>query len=132
MKDISYASLVGRLMYAQVCTRPDIAFVVEKLGRYQNNHDLDHSKAGKNVLKYLQEIKDLKLTYKYSNSLEVIGYSDSNLNGCKDSDKSIFGYMFLLVRDVVSKRSVKQTIVTTSTMKAEFIACYEATSQALD
>ncbi|RVW32749.1 Retrovirus-related Pol polyprotein from transposon TNT 1-94 [Vitis vinifera] len=28
MKNIPYASAVGSLMYAQVCTRPDIAFVV--------------------------------------------------------------------------------------------------------
>ena len=34
MKNISYASIVGNLMYAQVCTRPDIAFVVGVLGRY--------------------------------------------------------------------------------------------------
>ena len=34
MKNIPYASVVGSLMYAQVCTRPDIAFVVGMLGRY--------------------------------------------------------------------------------------------------
>jgi len=28
MKKISYASAVGSLMYAQVCTRPDIAFAI--------------------------------------------------------------------------------------------------------
>ena len=34
MKDISYASTVGSLMYAQFCTCPEIAYTVEKLGRY--------------------------------------------------------------------------------------------------
>ena len=32
MKNIPYASTVGSLMYAQVCTRPYIAFVVGMLG----------------------------------------------------------------------------------------------------
>ena len=32
MKNIPYASAVGSLMYAHVCTRPDIAFVVGMLG----------------------------------------------------------------------------------------------------
>ena len=32
MKNIPYASVVRSLMYAQVCTRPDIAFVVGMLG----------------------------------------------------------------------------------------------------
>ena len=35
MKNIPYTSIVGSLMYAQVCTRPDIAFAVGMLGRYQ-------------------------------------------------------------------------------------------------
>jgi hypothetical protein len=34
MKNIPYASIFGSLMYAQVFTRPDIAFVVGMLGRY--------------------------------------------------------------------------------------------------
>ena len=40
MKNIPYASAVGSLMYVQVCTRLDIAFVVEMLGRYHSNPDL--------------------------------------------------------------------------------------------
>ena len=35
MKDIPYASAVGSLMYAQVCTRPDLAFATGMFGRYQ-------------------------------------------------------------------------------------------------
>jgi len=31
MKNIIYASIVGSLMYAQVCTRPDISFSVGML-----------------------------------------------------------------------------------------------------
>ena len=42
MKNIPYASVVGSLMYAHVCTRLDIAFVVGVLGRYQSNPGLDH------------------------------------------------------------------------------------------
>ena len=34
MKNIPYATTVRSLMYAQVCTRPDIAFAVGVLGRY--------------------------------------------------------------------------------------------------
>lgn len=34
ISNIPYASTVGSLMYAQVCTRPDIAFAIRMLGRY--------------------------------------------------------------------------------------------------
>ena len=40
MNDIPYACGVGSFMYAQVCTRPDISFVVGMLGRYQSIHVL--------------------------------------------------------------------------------------------
>ena len=37
MRDTPYASEVGSLLYAQVCTIPDIAYVVGLLGRYHSN-----------------------------------------------------------------------------------------------
>ena len=35
MKAVPYASAVGSLQYAQVCTRPDLAFITRVLSRYQ-------------------------------------------------------------------------------------------------
>ena len=61
MKNIPYASAVGSLMYAHVCTRPNIAFVVGVLGRYQSNLGLDHWRAAKKVVRYLQGAKDYML-----------------------------------------------------------------------
>ncbi|KAA0035715.1 Retrovirus-related Pol polyprotein from transposon TNT 1-94 [Cucumis melo var. makuwa] len=70
METIPYASIVGSLLYAQTCTRPDISFVVGMLGRYQSNPGMDHWKAAKKVLRYLQGTKDYMLTYKRSDHLE--------------------------------------------------------------
>ena len=41
MKNILYASAVGSLMYAQVCTKLDIAYAIGVLGRYQSNPSVD-------------------------------------------------------------------------------------------
>ena len=81
MEKVPYASAVGSLMYAQVCTRPDIAFVVNALGRYLSNPGLNHWKAVKKVMRYLQGTKDYMLTHKRSDQLEVTGYSDFGLQG---------------------------------------------------
>jgi hypothetical protein len=54
MKSIPYASAVGSIMYAQVCTRSDLVFITGMLGRYQSNPGIDHWKAVKKVLRYLQ------------------------------------------------------------------------------
>ena len=37
MKAVPYVSAVESLQYAQVCTRPDLAFVTGVLGRFQSN-----------------------------------------------------------------------------------------------
>jgi Reverse transcriptase (RNA-dependent DNA polymerase) len=42
MKKIPYASVVESLMYAQVFTRSDIAFVIGMFGRYQTDPGMDH------------------------------------------------------------------------------------------
>ncbi|XP_071722114.1 secreted RxLR effector protein 161-like [Rutidosis leptorrhynchoides] len=128
MKNIPYASAVGSLMYAQVCTRPDIAFAVAMLGRYQSNPGMDHWRAAKKVMRYLQGTKGHMLMYRRTDNLEVVAYSDSDFAGCIDSRKSTLGYIFMFAGGAVSWRSAKQTLVATSTMEAEFVSCFEATS----
>jgi hypothetical protein len=123
-----HAFAVGSLMYAQVCTRPDIAFTVGMLGRYQSDPGLDHLRAAKKVMRYLQGTKDYMLMYRRTDNLEVIGYSDSDFAGCIDSRKSTLGYIFMMASGAVSWRSAKQTLTATSTMEAEFVSCFEATS----
>ena len=66
------------------------------------------------------------ITFKRSDQLEVIGYTNSDFVGCLDSKKPTFGYLFLLAEGAISWKSVKQSVITASTMEAEFIACYEA------
>ena len=127
MKTIPYASAVGNIMYAQVCTRPDLAFITGMLGRYQSNSEINHWNAVKKALRYIQDTKDLMLTYKKSDNLEVVGYSDADFAGCVDAKKSTSGYIFTLASGAISWKSSKQTVTASSTMQAEFVACYEAT-----
>ena len=129
MKNFPYASAVASLMYAQVCTKPDIAYAVGVLGRYQSNPSMDHWKAAKKVMRYLQGTKDYMLMYRQTDNLDLVGYSNADFVGCVDSRKSTSWYIFIMVGGAVSWRSVKQTLSATSTMEAEFVSCFEATSQ---
>uniref|UniRef100_A0A2N9HCS5 Integrase catalytic domain-containing protein n=1 Tax=Fagus sylvatica TaxID=28930 RepID=A0A2N9HCS5_FAGSY len=52
--------------------------------QYQSNPGMDHWKAAKKVMRYLQGTKDFMLTFRRSDSLEVTGYSDSDFAGCID------------------------------------------------
>ena len=118
-------------MYAQTCTRPDISFAVGILGRYQSNPGLDHWKAAKKVLRYLQGTKDHMLTYRKTDHLEVVGFTDSDYGGCYDTRVSTFGYIYRLAGGAISWKSAKEGTLATSTMEAEFIACYEASNHGL-
>ena len=88
MENIPYASVVGSLMYAQVCTRPDIAFIVGVLGRYLSNPGQAYWVAAKKVMRYLQQTNDYMLVYRKMENLEVLGYTDSDFTGCSDDLKS--------------------------------------------
>ena len=79
-------------------------------------------------MRYLQGTKDYMLMYRRTDSLEVIGYFDSDYAGCIDSQKSTSGYVFMLAGGAVSWRNAKQTLIATSTMEAEFVSCFEASS----
>jgi len=68
------------------------------------------------------------LMYRWTNCLEVIGYSNSDFAGCVDLRRTTSGYIFMLAGGAVSWRSVKQTLTTTSTMEVEFVSYFEATS----
>jgi hypothetical protein len=72
--------------------------------------------------------KEPQVDFKHINHLEVISYSGMNFTGYVDTKKSTSGYFFLLAGGVVSWKSTKQTIAASSTMKEEFITCYEATT----
>ena len=107
MQQIPYASTIGSLMYAQVCTRPDNAYIVGMLGRYLSNSGKDRWIAAKRVMRYLQRTKDYMFTYRKLDQLEIIGYYDSDFAGCRDSMKSTSGYIYLLARGAISWKSVK-------------------------
>ena len=94
MKAVTYALAIGSLQYAQVYTRPDLVFVTRLLGKFQSNSRIEHWKLVKKILCYLQGTKCLMMTYRRSDSLHIVGYSDSDYAG--DDRKSTSGYVFTL------------------------------------
>ena len=71
------------------------------------------------------------MTYWCTDTLEMVGFSDSNYARCMNDKKFTFCYIFLMVQGAVSLKSVKQTFTTASTMEVEYVTCYEATCHAI-
>ena len=59
MERFPYALIVGSLMYAQVCTHSDIAYIVGMLGRYLSNLGMDHWKKAKTICGIYKELKTI-------------------------------------------------------------------------
>ena len=96
MSKIPYASAVGSLMYAMICTRPDICYAVGLVSRYKSNPGQKHWMAVKRILRYLKGTSDYMLCYQRKKYLRLISYSDADWGGDIDQSKSTSGYAFLL------------------------------------
>ncbi|KAM1427662.1 hypothetical protein ACFXTO_020187 [Malus domestica] len=130
MSRIPYASAIGSLMYAMICTRPDIAYAVSITSRYQSNPGLEHWAAVKTVLKYLRRTKDMFLVYGGAAELRVEGYTDADFQSDVDDRSSNSGYVFTLNGGAVSWKSKKQSVIADSTTEAEYVATAEAGKEA--
>ena len=63
MNAVPYASVVGRLMYAMLCSRHNICFAIDMVNRYQSNPRQEHWIAIKHIIKYLKRTRDYMLVY---------------------------------------------------------------------
>ncbi|GJR18608.1 zinc finger, CCHC-type containing protein [Tanacetum coccineum] len=129
VSQLEYSKVIGYLMYAVTCTRPDIAFAVGKLSRYTSNPGTQHWQAIQRVLKYLKKTMDYRLMYiGYLSVLE--GYIDASWISNTKDNSSTSGWVFLLGGGAISWASKKQTCITGSTMESEFVALAAVSKEA--
>ncbi|KAK8559181.1 hypothetical protein V6N12_042463 [Hibiscus sabdariffa] len=131
MSQIPYASAIGSIMYAMICTRPDLSYALSMTSRYQANPGEGHWTAVKNILKYLRRTKDVFLVYGGEEELRIKGYTDASFQTDKDDSRSQSGFVFCLNGGAVSWKSSKQDTVADFTTEAEYIAASEAAKEAV-
>ncbi|KAE8703963.1 hypothetical protein F3Y22_tig00110462pilonHSYRG00425 [Hibiscus syriacus] len=101
MSRVPYASAVGSLMFAMICTRPDILQAVGVVSRYMVNPGKEHWNTVKRILRYIKGTSNVALCYGGSN---------------------------LLINGWVSKL---QSVVATSKTEAEYVAATQASKEAI-
>nr|KYP43328.1 Retrovirus-related Pol polyprotein from transposon TNT 1-94 [Cajanus cajan] len=101
MERVPYASVVGSLMYAMVCTRPNIADVVGTVSRFLSNPGREYWNAVKWFMRYLHGTVDMKLCFG-GDKPTLVGYSDSDMAGDVDSRKSTSGYLIKFARGAMA------------------------------
>ena len=130
MARVPYANTVGSLMYAMVCTRPDIAHAVGIVSRYMHNPGKEHWQAVKWILRYILNTVDVGLTFQQDGQL-IVGYCDSDYASDLDKRRSTTGYVFTLAKALMSWKSTLQSTVALSTTEAEYMAVTEAVKEAI-
>jgi hypothetical protein len=126
-----YQSMIGSLLYAVTATRPDIAYAIGVLSRYNQDPSNEHMVALKGMFRYVNSTKDWRL--RFGRALggalgeRTLGGEedgalgccvDSDYTGCPDDYKSTSG-LVITVGGVVDWRSRKQKSTAQSTTDAE-------------
>ena len=124
LSKVPYASSIGSLMYAMVCTRPDITHAVGVVSRFMSRPGKQHWEVVKWILRYLKSSSDTCLCF-ISASMKLQAYIDADFTSDIDSRKSITGFVFTLSGTAISWASNLQKIVTLSTIEVEYVAATE-------
>ena len=132
-----YRHIIGSLRYLEHCTRPDIAFALNRLSRYQVNPGLPHWNELKHLVRYVAGTRQYgilfgknsyplhaKLQHDLSGPLEC--FVDSDHAADKDTRRSCTGYVFFSRGGPISWRSRLQNSTALSTTEAEFMAASDA------
>nr|GEU32392.1 hypothetical protein [Tanacetum cinerariifolium] len=126
----TYRSMIGSLMYLP-SSRPDIMFAVCACVRFQVTPKASHLHAIKRIFRYLKGKPHLGLWYPKDSSFDLVAYSDSDYaRASMDRKSTTRGCQFLRCR-LISWQCKKQTVVATSSTKAEYVAAASCCAQVL-
>jgi hypothetical protein len=123
--------LVGELMYIAINTRPEISYAVNQCSRSMTKATKAHYEVLKHILRYLAEVKLLRLTWcapaalkKGLKFFQFYTFADTSWADDKNSRKSTRCYLVFVHNAAFSWRSFMSPIVAMSTFEAELIgAC---------
>ncbi|GKA34891.1 putative ribonuclease H-like domain-containing protein [Tanacetum coccineum] len=124
-----YRSIIGSLMYL-TSSRPDIMFAVCACARFQVTPKVSHSHAVKRIFRYLKGQPKLGLWYHRNSLFDLVAYSDSDYAGASLDRKSTTGGCQFLRCRLISWQCMKQTVVATSSTKAEYMAAASCCGEA--
>jgi hypothetical protein len=124
-----YLAAIGALMYLANCTRPNIAFAVNLLARFNAKPTKRHWNDVKHILRYIKGTEDLRLFYKVGEDSNIKGYVDACYLFDPLKGKSQTCYVFLRQGATISWKSTKQSLAATSSNHSEIIALHEASHE---
>jgi hypothetical protein len=112
--------MIGNLLYVTT-SRPDVMQVIGQVAQFHAAPKETHVIAVKSIFRYVKGKNDFGLWYPKGKDLSLISYTDADWVGCIDDRKSTSGEMFYLGECLVSWLRKKQSSLSLSTTKEEYI-----------
>ncbi|KAI3473517.1 hypothetical protein Pfo_031396 [Paulownia fortunei] len=130
---VPYANAIDSLMYAMVCTRPDISQAVGVVSRYMHDPDKGHWQAVKWILWYILNTVDFGLVFEQDGKIgqSIVRYCDSDYACDLDKRRSTTGYLFTFVKASVSWKFTLQSTVALFITEAEYMVVTEAVKEVI-
>ena len=119
-----YQTIIGKLLFLSICTRPDISYTVNSLAQHASAPRQCHFDAVKRTLRYLKGTATVGLQYQATDDVPLsalFGFCDSDWAGEEDR-KSVSGHCWFLGPYLVDWSSKKQSCVALSSTEAEYVA----------
>ncbi|XP_068649013.1 secreted RxLR effector protein 161-like [Aristolochia californica] len=127
-RNLNGMSVVGSLQYL-LFTRPDLAFLVNRVCQFMHAPCLSHWQSMKRILRYLKQTLDYGLALTPSRSPFLSALSDADWVGCPDDRKSTSGYCLFYGTNLIYWSSKKQTTIARSSTEAKYKALAHATCE---
>ena len=127
-----YQTLIGKLNWLVRASRPDIAFVTQRLSQFCYNPAGKHAAAAQQGLQYLRKTAEYRIQYGFSASPtegQLCCYSDADYAADATSRRSTIGYVCILAGGAISWSSKLQRNLSTSTTEAEYGALAYASKE---
>ena len=130
-----YRSTVGALLYLTKHSRPDLCNSIRELSKVNKVGTEEHFICLLRVCNWLFENKNYGVELKRSKdencSWNLEAFSDSDWENCKDSRRSITGYIVFLNRNPISWGSRSQKVVSLASAHSEYTAVTEVRKEVL-
>lgn len=128
---IPYQQAVGSLMYLTQGTRPDLAFAINNVCRFNTCYTREHWTAVKRIMRYLQGSLNLRLSFSKNKCHKFLGYSDADWGSDVNDRRSVTGFVFIRSGGAISWASKRQPTVALSTAEAEYMAISSCAQEAM-
>jgi hypothetical protein len=138
-KDFEYRQVIGKLLYLEKSTRPDISCAVHQCARHCANPKIQHTAAVKRIGRYLLGTKDKGLIMKpnqegmecWVDASHASEWNNKTASSDPNTARSRMGYIITYAGCPMHWSSKMQTEIALSTTEAEYIALSQAMREVL-